>query len=171
MSESHNARPEDKAAETTRVGSRDDRSLVINTQALEDMIRRGMVEFVGQTLTDAVMHVKREPGQMIEFFAYETIGAAVPHAGSVVKADDPELMKALGDAIAAGRVVMDGDTIVSGDGKPVAEKVAETNAELAVAAPPAISIPFPMLPTSLYIGPKTTFEEDTEPVIVDETKK
>lgn len=37
----------------------------------------------------------------------------------VVKTDDPELMKALGDAIAEGRVEMAGDTIVSIDGVPM----------------------------------------------------
>lgn len=58
-------------------------------------------------------------GQMVEFFAYEQIGATIPHVGTVAKTSDPELMKALGDGIESGRVVMDGDTVVSIDGKPV----------------------------------------------------
>jgi hypothetical protein len=69
------------------------------------------------TLPEGGLHV-RPDGPVYAFSAFETIGAAIPHAGTVVKTDDPELMKALGDAIEAGRVVMDGNTIVSIDGVP-----------------------------------------------------
>ncbi len=68
---------------------------------------------------DSSLYVPRKP-IVSEFFAYETIGTAITHVMPVEKTDDPELMKALGAAMDAGRVVMDGDSIVSIDGKPVA---------------------------------------------------
>lgn len=61
----------------------------------------------------------RPDEHLVQFFAYETVGATIPHTESVLQTDDPALMKALGEAIESGRVVMDGDTIVSIDGKPV----------------------------------------------------
>lgn len=67
---------------------------------------------------DTTEYVKRD-GFIQEFFAYETVGMTPAHVASCVKTDDPELMKALGDAIEQGRVVMDGDTIVSIDGVPL----------------------------------------------------
>jgi len=72
----------------------------------------------GPQMRDGVYYAERKPF-VLEFFAYETVGITPAHVGSVVKTDDPELMKALGDAIEQGRVVMDGDTIVSIDGKPL----------------------------------------------------
>ena len=54
-----------------------------------------------------------------EFFAWARIGAAVAHTASVYKTDDPLLMEALDVAIKQGRVVMDGDSIVSIDGEPL----------------------------------------------------
>lgn len=60
---------------------------------------------------------KRDNEYLVSFYAYETVGAAIPHCGAAAKTEDPDLMQALGDGIESGRVVMDGDSIVSVDGK------------------------------------------------------
>lgn len=72
-------------------------------------------------VTETTEYQKRD-GYLTEFFTYETVGTTPAHVASVVKTDDPELMKALGDAVEQGRVVMDGDTIVSIDGVPTDPK-------------------------------------------------
>lgn len=57
--------------------------------------------------------------QLVQFYAYETIGAAIPRVAPVYVYDDPAGMTTLHEAILSGRVVMDGDTIVSIDGVPI----------------------------------------------------
>lgn len=58
------------------------------------------------TIEDTTQYVKRD-SFIMEFFAYETIGATIPHACSMIQTDDPALMQAIAEAEAQGRVVID----------------------------------------------------------------
>lgn len=57
-------------------------------------------------MRDGVYYGIRKPFAL-SFFAYETIGATIPHTGTVVKTDDPALMDAIAKGEAEGRVVID----------------------------------------------------------------
>jgi len=61
-----------------------------------------------EEMEQTTQYVKRE-SFIQEFFAYETLGATIPHTGTMVKTDDPELMEALHKAEQEGRVVYDKD--------------------------------------------------------------
>jgi len=66
---------------------------------------------------------------VLRFEVYETIGTTPAHVSPVVMTDDPEFMKALGEAIEAGRVAMDGDIIVSINGISVSPPPEEVRHE------------------------------------------
>lgn len=57
----------------------------------------------------------RESPQVHAFFAYETVGAAIPHCGTVTKSDDPVLMQAIADAVDRGEAVI-ADVVENPDG-------------------------------------------------------
>lgn len=128
------------------------------------------------TLPEGGLHV-RPDAPVYAFAAFETIGAAIPHTGTVVKTDDPELMAALGDAIDQGRVVMDGDTIVSIDGVPTfdPDKLSDADKEAVLkngwredpkvmaALEEADAVISRVCAGYLLDDPKTPFEDDVQP--------
>lgn len=92
-----------------RVPTDEEVAAQVNAYTAQKMIDDGGYERIMPPVTvleETTMYVKRESFVM-EFFASETIGATIPHFGSMVKTDDPAFMSAIAEAEKDGRITID----------------------------------------------------------------